>query len=156
MKILRAALYIFIQCTWGAIQTLAGFVFFLINVRKKHYFYHGSIVTEWDSLSSVSLGMFLFVTKARLRDRRTDASVKLKETSRALLVHEYGHTIQSLVLGPFYLPVIGLPSLVWATASKPKLKRLNGAPYSAFWTEHSANILGEKVTKERSLENVVL
>jgi hypothetical protein len=30
------------------------------------------------------------------------------------LPHEYGHTIQSRILGPLYLIVIGIPSLLWA------------------------------------------
>jgi hypothetical protein len=32
--------------------------------------------------------------------------------------HEFGHTLQSMVLGPFYLLVIGIPSLISA-ASNP-------------------------------------
>ncbi len=31
-----------------------------------------------------------------------------------LLVHEYGHTLQSLILGPFYLLLIGIPSVLSA------------------------------------------
>lgn len=28
--------------------------------------------------------------------------------------HEYGHSRQSLYLGPLYLIVVGLPSIIWA------------------------------------------
>ena len=49
-------LYILIQCTWGIIQTTLGFIVFLINIKSKHYFYHGAIITERDVPSSVSLG----------------------------------------------------------------------------------------------------
>mgnify|MGYP007099320789 FL=1 len=30
-----------------------------------------------------------------------------------LIQHEYGHTVQSLILEPIWLFVIGLPSLIW-------------------------------------------
>ena len=156
MKLLRGILYILVQTTWGILQSFTGFIVFLLNFRKRHFMYHGAVVTQWDSLSSVSLGMFVFVSGHRLTDRRSKDRLSDEAASRALLVHEYGHTIQSLVLGPLYLPLIGLPSLLWATGRKPRNIRLAGTPYSAFWTEHSANVLGEKVTKERSLEDVVL
>ena len=153
---IRRILYFIVQCVWGLPQTLAGLVLFLINIRKKHYFYHGSIVTEWASTSSVSLGLFVFVTNKPIYAKRMEKHLGSKEASRALLVHEYGHTVQSLALGPLYLPVIGLPSLIWATAPKLRAKRDKGLPYSSFWTESSANKLGERVTKEASLQDVIL
>lgn len=52
--------------------------------------------------------------------------------------HEYGHCIQSRLLGPFYLLVIGLPSLLWALWWHP------GRPvdYYTFYTERWADRLG--------------
>lgn len=132
-------------------QTFVGFILFLANIRRRHFFYHGAIVTVWGSLSSVSLGMFLFVAGAGKRGER--GAEGEREPSRALVVHEYGHTIQSLLLGPLYLPVIGLPSLIWANLPVFVQKRRNGVPYSAFWTESGANRLGERATGERSLES---
>lgn len=68
------------------------------------------------------------------------ASVKLK-------VHEYGHTIQSLLLGPFYLLVIGIPSMVWFHVPQlQKLRIQKQISYSAFYTECWADWLGTKVT----------
>ena len=71
---------------------------------------------------------------------------------RPLLVHEYGHTIQSLVLGPLYLVIIGLPSVVWMNV--PALSRWRartGTSYYAFYTERWANTLGERVLGEPSV-----
>ena len=113
-------------------------------------------MTEWASYSSVSLGLFLFYTVSKRSEKRDSKQIPTDRMTRELLVHEYGHTIQSLVLGPLYLLVIGLPSLLWATLPKYQKKRMKGLPYSAFWTESSANRLGEKVTKEKSLQDVVL
>lgn len=150
----RKALYILIQCTWGLPQTLVGFVLFLINIRKRHYFYHGCIATEWKSLSSISLGLFIFVSVAKSPAKRKGKHISSEEAEKSLVVHEYGHTIQSLFLGPLYLPVIGLPSLIWATVPKYVQKRKNGTSYSSFWTEKGANRLGEKVTGEPSLRDI--
>ena len=51
--------------------------------------------------------------------------------------HEWGHTRQSRLLGPFYLPVIGIPSLLWALWWRPS-RRKN---YYSFYTEVWANKL---------------
>lgn len=65
--------------------------------------------------------------------------------------HEYGHTIQSLLLGPLYLIVIGLPSLVWSRWKRfIRLRREKGIPYFWFYTERWADWLGERITKEKS------
>lgn len=54
--------------------------------------------------------------------------------------HEYGHSRQSRMLGPLYLLVIGLPSLLWATFYPIKKKGHEG--YDRFYTERWANKLG--------------
>lgn len=81
----------------------------------------------------------------------------MKELSQRLLVHEYGHTIQSLILGPFYLIVIGIPSTLWGFLPFLNEKRKNeGLSYFSFYTEKWANCLGEKVTGEKSMENLII
>ena len=52
--------------------------------------------------------------------------------------HEWGHTRQSLLLGPLYLPLVGLPSLLWATWWTP----LRSTSYFRFFTERWADRLG--------------
>ena len=61
-----------------------------------------------------------------------------------LIKHEYGHTIQSKYLGWLYLPVIALPSLIWA-GFFGWYREDNGIDYYDFYTEKWANKLGEKV-----------
>lgn len=65
--------------------------------------------------------------------------------SFSTLVHEKGHCLQSLLLGWFYLPVIGLPSFLWASwHTLTKSKR----DYYSFFTERWANKLADKyITK---------
>lgn len=55
--------------------------------------------------------------------------------------HEYGHTIQSRYLGPAYLLVIGLPSIIWAGCFENWRKKHNKS-YYWFYTEKSADNLG--------------
>ena len=150
-------LYMLIQCTWGFIQSTIGFITFLIHFRDKHYLYHGALITEWELKSSVSLGMFVFVAKdpdfiGRYKDRFTPEELKNR-----LLVHEYGHTIQSLFLGPVYLIVIGIPSGLWA-GLKPchNMRRRKELSYFWFYTECWANHLGEKVAGSKSMERLFI
>ena len=153
---MKVILYIVIQCTWGIVQTLLGFMVFLVNIKNKHYFYHGAIVTERNMPSSVSLGMFVFTTTNPMKDKRIVNRIPDEELSQRLLVHEYGHTIQSLILGPLYLIVMGIPSTLWGFLPYYQKKRNNGVSYFSFFTEKWANFLGEKVTKEKSMEDAII
>ena len=153
---LNHILYILIQCTWGIIQTLLGFVVFVVNIKQKHYFYKGAIVTENNSPSSVSLGMFVFTTKTPMPDKRVENRIPDEELAGRLLVHEYGHTIQSLIFGPLYLVVMGIPSTLWGFLPAYQKKRDCGVSYFSFFTERFANYLGEKVTKEKSMEDALI
>ena len=156
MGVLYVIFYILIQCTWGILQTLLGFIVFLMNINNKHYFYNGAIVTVREAPSSVSLGMFVFVTSKPMKDKRIENKIPDEEIEERLLVHEYGHTIQSLILGPLYLIVMGIPSTLWGFLPSCQKKRENGESYFSFFTERFANFLGEKITKEKSMENAVI
>ena len=94
-------------------QSLLGLINFLLHIFDRHYFYHGAVITEWNDKSSVFLGMFVFVTKEPyFYDKLKDENSK-DELCKRPLVHEYGHTIQSLILEPLYLIIIGIPSTLW-------------------------------------------
>lgn len=133
-------MYILWQWTWGILQTLLGFLVFLWHIKNKHYSYYGAIVTEWESKSSVSLGCFVFVTKGPyFADKLPD--IPVNESLSRLLVHEYGHTIQSLILGPLYLIAMGIPSTLWgflpSAAKKRKTKKL--CPMDVDMTDNARN-----------------
>ena len=60
---------------------------------------------------------------------------------RSVMRHEKGHCLQSMLLGWFYLPIIGLPSILWASwHTLTKSKR----DYYSFFTERWANKLADK------------
>ena len=154
---MKKILYFIWQCTWGSLQSLLGFYLFLCHIKDKHYFYHGAIITEWQPKSSVSLGLFVFVTKEPYFYEKLKDEYSMDELSARLRVHEYGHTIQSLILGPLYLIIIGIPSTLWGfMPSLNKKRREKQLSYFSFFTEKWANCLGEKVTKEKSMENLVI
>ena len=65
------------------------------------------------------------------------------ERRAALAAHEYGHTLQSLLLGPLYLLTIGVISFTWANAPRFKrMRRERGLPYSHCIVERWADRLG--------------
>lgn len=79
------------------------------------------------SRGSVSLGKYIFVY------------VNTSNLSKTIQ-HEAGHYKQSLMLGPLYLIVIGIPSIVWATLHSyiPYFRKYS---YYQFYTEKWANKL---------------
>lgn len=79
------------------------------------------------SKGSVSLGKYIFVY------------VNTSGLSKTIQ-HEVGHYKQSLMLGPLYLIVIGIPSIIWATLHSyiPYFRKYS---YYDFYTEKWANKL---------------
>ena len=153
--IMKIVSYRIWQCTWGILQTFLGLIMFILHFKCKHYTYHGAIITEWNAKSSMSLGLFVFVTSDPFFAQKYEGKINVEELSKRLLVHEYGHTIQSLILGPLYLIVIGIPSTLWGFVGAKKRKNAQ-VPYGAFFTERWANRLGERVTGEQSIDMLVL
>lgn len=138
---MKRLLFIFLQCTWGIGQTVLGAIFCCKIRHYPHRFYRGCIETQWNSAGGLSLGLFIFTPKDEIRD------------SEKIRVHEYGHCIQSLVLGPVYL-VLGLISVCWANIPYfRKLRRDKGIPYTACFVESWASRWGEMVTGEEAIWN---
>ncbi len=126
--------YIIIQCTWGILQTIAGLVYFLISLRFPHEFYHGAVLTRRSGIGGVSLGLFIFAN-----DDMTDGR------SDKIAVHEFGHTIQSLILGPLYMLAVVPESMLWcALPVFKKLRHEKNISYYSFYTEAWADRLAEK------------
>ena len=122
------------QWIWGLPQTLIGAVIYVLCRKCPHERYHGAVVTHWNQRGSLGVGMFLF----------------LGEDDPQVVVHEYGHAVQSLILGPLFLPVMGIPSFLWCNLPPcRRLRKEKGVSYYAFYPEKSANFLGRLVTKDR-------
>lgn len=91
---------------WTAPQELLGSIVSVVVGAEEHeykiddktyvYYLAKRFNNTW---SGVSLGDYIIFAKGNFVD---DINVR----------HEYGHQIQSLILGPLYLIVIGLPSFI--------------------------------------------
>lgn len=114
---------------WQLPQIVAAFIYYTYLHCKDEILdvctYQGTVVLiKKTSCGSVTLGNHIF-----LSPRATDTTVK----------HEYGHTRQSLMLGPLYLIIIGIPSILWAATHHTLAP---GKSYYWFYTERWANKLG--------------
>ena len=111
---------------WQLPQNLLGRGLALLYVPGTWREYRGVRVLLSDRMrGGISLGRTIILSPAYCRERT--------------LRHEWGHTRQSLLLGPLYLPLVGLPSLLWAAWWRPG----RGRGYYTFFTERWADRLGE-------------
>lgn len=78
----------------------------------------------------ISLGTYIIISEQSYRDKRA-------RTKK----HEYGHSRQSLYLGPLYLIVVGLPSILWAGFVYNLVRK--SVSYYAVYPENWADKLGE-------------
>ena len=94
--------------------------------------YKQAVVIPCVMRGAVTLGNYVFVG--------------LNSEYRKTVKHELGHTIQSKILGPLYLIVIGIPSITYCGLRRifPSLRKKN---YYDFYTEKWANNLSEKYIK---------
>ncbi len=133
------AVYYFLQLTWGSIQNILGAITWLFlmikNPRRRRGYFHGAIVTYWGNDYSTGLGMFIFFGHGNARD------------AKEVMVHEYGHTLQSAILGPMFLPIIGIPSAIWCFLPIFNRWRKEGRyNYYQFYPEAWANVWGSRIT----------
>ena len=152
---MRRFLFTIGQLTWGLPQTLVGAAVYASTAGCPRFRFRGALGTVWKAKSSVSLGLFVFVAKDP-RTPRSDRFVQERAATAGadprLVVHEYGHCIQSLIFGPFYLLVIGAPSFIWAMMPYMHRRRIKyDTSYYSLYTERLANYLGERVTHMPSL-----
>jgi len=103
-----------------------------MNRETVHFYF-------WNKSRGMSLSNHIFLPR-KYFDKPIE-EVMASKWHREYIAHEYGHTIQSHKLGPLYLLVIGLPSVVWAGCFENYRKKHNISYYS-FYTEASADKLG--------------
>ena len=124
--ILKILLYI-----WQLPQNIVGLLLILILWPEHEYKFGDEEPRVWLCYASrmrggISLGRYIII-----RDTYKDYKGGTEQ-------HELGHSIQSRYLGPLYLFVIGLPSLLWACWWNEDRNR----DYYSFYTERWADRLG--------------
>ena len=119
----------FLLFLWQLPQELIGILWLMLNGMFTSCY----LVNEFAEVyvfkvgfqrGAVSLGRYIFV----------DDYYKHKT-----IRHEYGHSIQSRYLGWLYLPIIGLPSIIWACIYKYTNKDYYWF-YTEKWPDKLANI----------------
>ena len=113
----------FILYLWQLPQNILGMLFLLfIRGEEKHSFNDITFYYAKNFAGGISLGKYI------IRGDKCDKSIK----------HEYGHCIQSKLLGWTYLLIIGLPSLIHAWIHDCDSI---GKSYYHYWTERWADKL---------------
>lgn len=126
----------FLLYLWQLPQNLAGLIFVSIMYNDRTGFYidfkgpHPELPSSRIFLSDrmrggITLGRYVVLALAYSQDYNAWA-------------HECGHSIQSMILGPLYLLIIGIPSLIWAAW----WNNSRGVSYYSFYTERWADRLG--------------
>jgi len=107
---------------------------YLSEPELNHYGdYEGALVVRWNNPRSLSMGMYIFLSR---------------DADDRVLKHEYGHCIQSEILGPLYLIAVGIPSLIWCNC-KPVSKKwkCGQRSYYSVYPENWADSLGHAIEK---------
>ena len=118
---------------WSQPQTLIGYIAQMLIIafdKCTLMNYNGArLVFTGSKWGAISLGKYIFLCQEMF-------------TKKEYETHEYGHSIQSLYLGPLYLLVIGIPSILRAfyVTINPK----SATTYHNFYTEAWADALGKK------------
>lgn len=127
-------LYHLVQFTWGLPQNIIGLIMYLFLFKRKHFRYGHAYVRVWKNKTSLSMGQYLFVSE---------------KYNRYLLNHEYGHTYQSLYLGPLYLILVGIPSVLWCHLGPfEKMRKKRKIDYYSAPFEANASKLGRLHAKK--------
>lgn len=108
---------------WCFPQMLAGLILKKVTKAVKN----GDRYEYTSPFGSISLGTYIFLCPEHQGDSLT-------------LLHEKGHTRQSYILGWLYIPVILIPSLIWAGCFQ-KYREKRGVSYYSFYTERWADKL---------------
>ena len=157
---MRRFIYYFLQFSWGIIQNLIGALQAFRYRKSRRFRYGPALVFCWDRRYSMGMGLFIFLgmypyvhRPGKESGRFADDIDWIRHIDRRILRHEYGHTIQSLILGPFYLPLIGLPSMIWHRSRRAReFRNRRDISYFSFFSEKWADHLGEKYEPQGKLE----
>lgn len=130
-------IYYLLNLTWGLLLTIAGYFVALAMMISGHKpnSYYGIIYfkTKKSNWGGFSIGMVFVVC--------SDAPTRT-------LKHEYGHTYQNAILGPFMLFLVSIPSMIryWSRENKLKKGIRLETKYDDIWFEGSSTEVGKKIT----------
>lgn len=122
---------------WELPQNIVGAFYFVVQgVYAKTF-----IVDDDDSFEMYSDAQRGCISLGVFRTYRYEYYNDDSRYVQLIRMHEKGHRRQSKVLGPLYLPIIGIPSIVWGGLHS-RIKIINKISYYAFYTEAWADRWG--------------
>ena len=132
MLIKHRWLYWLLNFTWGILTTLCGLLLSLamLCIGKKpkrwHSIWYFQIFDKWGGMEMGT--MFL-------RDNSNYTSTNN---------HEYGHSFQNAILGPFFIFIVAIPSAIryWYQEIRRRQHKPN-KEYDLIWFEGSATDIGK-------------
>jgi hypothetical protein len=151
IALIKKILLLVLSITWELPQTILGALFFLVfypfkdKIESDGEFVYTYVFRKYPGMA---LGRFIFVM-ARPEKNYKYSFKGITRDYRDLVNHERGHSIQSRILGPFYLVII-FPSGLWFvfTSIVELILDRRFTDYYGFYTEYWADALGK--VKNRS------
>lgn len=131
-------LFYVLNFTWGIIMNIIGAIgaaLVSLETGIKPTRHAGNIVFKFGHYwGGVSLGIFTFMCL---------------EADEHTLNHEFGHSIQNAIFGPFFIPLVAIPSFIRCQKFNNNIKKgiPNEEDYDAAWFEGSATKWGTEIAK---------
>lgn len=116
--------------TWGIMMTALGMILSLVMLCTGHRPHKNAY--GWYFVTKQNLGGF----------NAGPCSIVCENPSAHMLQHEFGHSIQNCIFGPFIIPFIVLPSVCrfWYR----EIKHTSSPAYDYAWYEGLATLFGER------------
>lgn len=124
-------LYWILVFTWALPTTIIGLLVTLVMIiigKKPERYGHSYRFAFGKPWGGITLGLMF------MQDGKKYGSTAM---------HEYGH-VHQIILGPLFLPLVGIPSFLRATW-RTYTKKTNLSPYDEIWFERSASDLGSLI-----------
>ncbi len=136
MKLKKFFIFL-LSITWELPQSISALFFMLLHrtefldkKERRRYVHHNSFYTCF------SCGEFIFFRDIYMRFNSWENTQK----------HELGHSIQSRILGPLFIPLIAFPSTTWNLLSRMNnrlgrwmAKNYYNTPWEA-WADRLGNV----------------
>jgi hypothetical protein len=117
----------FLVFLWQAPQNLLALLLIVVCRARRAGSYRNKYLYTYRLKAGVSLGCFIFIGEHR-------------GDSHRVVKHEYGHCVQSELLGPLYLLIIGVASFTMNALTRVGV--LSCERYYKRWPESWADRLG--------------
>jgi len=127
-------LYYILSIVWGLPLTIIGYLLALVLLpfgKLERVGLTYCLILNRETSWGMSIGTMIFIGRNSVGDRR-------------MLEHEYGHTFQNAIFGPFTLFLVSIPSAVrfWIRQYMYAHGKTPKTDYDSVWFEGSASKIG--------------